>query len=58
MSDHLDAEDLPGLQRVVVGLHLTFCPMCKRYLHSLEATKRALGALGDLTEHGHDKKTD
>lgn len=58
MSDHLDAEDLPALQRVAVGLHLTFCPMCKRYLRSLEATKRALAALGDLNEPGRDKKND
>jgi predicted anti-sigma-YlaC factor YlaD len=44
-SDLLDGETIPPLRRVAARLHLTFCPMCRRYQRSLEATREALAAL-------------
>ncbi len=46
-SDHLDGERLPFFSRVLVGVHLTICPACRRVNRSLQATQVALHALRD-----------
>jgi predicted anti-sigma-YlaC factor YlaD len=46
-SEHLDGEPLPWKTRLLVQLHLTICPPCRRVARSLEATCEALHALRD-----------
>jgi predicted anti-sigma-YlaC factor YlaD len=46
-SDLLDGEPVPPFIRVQAALHLTFCPMCRRFHRSLEQTKQGLQALKD-----------
>lgn len=46
-SDRLDGEPLPLVPRVLVALHLTICPPCRRTHRSLVATREALRALRD-----------
>jgi predicted anti-sigma-YlaC factor YlaD len=48
LSDQLDGEPLPPLTRVMVRLHLTICPPCRRVNRSLVATRDALRALRDV----------
>jgi predicted anti-sigma-YlaC factor YlaD len=47
LSDQLDGEALPLATRLLVRLHLTICPPCRRVHRSLVATQAALRALRD-----------
>ncbi len=46
-SDHLDGERLPLWRGLLVRMHLTICPDCRRVNRSLEATREALRGLRD-----------
>jgi predicted anti-sigma-YlaC factor YlaD len=46
-SDQLDGEPMPLGARLLVKLHLTICPPCRRAHRSLVATREALRALRD-----------
>ena len=46
-SDELDGEPLTPVARAIVSLHLTTCPMCRRFNRSLIATRDALKLLKD-----------
>ncbi len=49
-SDHADGLPLPAVAAVTVGLHLLFCPMCRRTYASVRASRDALRALGAADE--------
>lgn len=55
-SDLLDGEPVPPFIRVQAVLHLTFCPMCRRFHRSLEETRDALRALRDAPPPGAEGK--
>ncbi|HEY4185980.1 MAG TPA: hypothetical protein VGP07_12980 [Polyangia bacterium] len=46
-SDHADGQPLPVSSRLLVGLHLRICPLCRRVKASLDTTRRALSELRD-----------
>ncbi len=46
-SDRLDGVSVGGWKGLWVRLHLAFCPRCKRFYRTLEATTDALHALKD-----------
>jgi len=54
-SDHYDGQPLTVPQRLLVGLHLTTCPLCKRYSKSLLSTREALSLLKDSPVEGEEK---
>jgi hypothetical protein len=47
-SDALDGQPIPFFRRLLVRLHLAYCPQCIRVNQSLKATRDALSALRDL----------
>jgi predicted anti-sigma-YlaC factor YlaD len=47
LSDLIDDQPIPLLDRVLVRFHLRLCPTCKNVRRSLDATRDALGALRD-----------
>jgi predicted anti-sigma-YlaC factor YlaD len=48
LSDSLDAQPLPLVVGLLVRLHLTICPPCRRVHRSLAATRDALRTLRDI----------
>lgn len=46
-SDRLDRQRLPFWRGLLVGVHLTICPQCRRFNRSLVAAKDALQSLRD-----------
>jgi len=44
LSDYLD-ESLTFRQRIAIGLHLSFCLNCRRYLSSFRKTRRLVRSL-------------
>lgn len=53
-SDHLDGEPLSLGARLLVRMHLTICPPCRRYHRSLAATRDALRDLRDADPTSDD----
>jgi predicted anti-sigma-YlaC factor YlaD len=46
-SDHLDGVPVTGFKGLTLRLHLAFCPRCRRFYRSLQATVQALQGLRD-----------
>jgi predicted anti-sigma-YlaC factor YlaD len=48
LSDHLDGQRVPLIDRLAIALHLRVCPACQRTHRSLTTTLDALRALRDV----------
>ena len=53
-SDYIDGV-LPWSRRFAVGLHLTICRLCRRYLRQMRETVRILRAMRGEEAAGHEE---